>query len=327
MNYSVAIRTLGKSPDTLRRELESISRQTILPEKVVIYIAVGYQRPAFNVMNEVYIDTPKGMVAQRAMEYNEIDSELILLLDDDVELADNSAEILISELVSNDADCVAADTFKNHEMSVSSKIKAAVCNLVFPHFNQKWAFKIHSNGSFSYINNPTAVCYPSQSAAGPASLWRKASLLHLDFKSETWLDRLGFAYGDDDLEFYKLYINGGRLFVSFNSGITNLDAKTASSTYQKDERRLYVRAMSNHIRWYRMQFQTRRKGYERISSQCAYWLKQVWTLMLHLCLTVKSLNANPLKYYIKGIKAGIVYVKSQDYSKIPTYRNENTILR
>lgn len=53
----------------------------------------------------------------------------------------------------------------------------------------------------------------------------KASLLKIHLEDELWLDSLGFAYGDDELEFYKLHVNGGKLMVSFDGGISNLDAK------------------------------------------------------------------------------------------------------
>ena len=83
--YSVAIRTLGTSGDLLKRELQSLQRQTVRPQKVVIYIAEGYRRPSFTVADEQYIYVKKGMVAQAALDYDEIDTELILKLDDDVE--------------------------------------------------------------------------------------------------------------------------------------------------------------------------------------------------------------------------------------------------
>ena len=73
MTYSIAIRTLGTNPDVLCRELNSILRQTVQPEKVVVYIAKGYERPAFTVGNEEYVWVKKGMVAQRALRYDEID--------------------------------------------------------------------------------------------------------------------------------------------------------------------------------------------------------------------------------------------------------------
>ena len=84
LTYSVAIRTLGKSPETLRAELESLHAQTVKPEKIIIYLAKGYERPSFTVGYEEYVLVNKGMVAQRALPYDEIDSECVLLLDDDV---------------------------------------------------------------------------------------------------------------------------------------------------------------------------------------------------------------------------------------------------
>lgn len=111
MNYSVAIRTLGTNPELLKRELESIFRQTILPEKVIVYIAEGYKRPSFQIADEEYIWVRKGMVAQRALRYEEIESPYILLLDDDVELSPASAEKMLNAMLTYKADCVGADVF------------------------------------------------------------------------------------------------------------------------------------------------------------------------------------------------------------------------
>ena len=188
LTYSVAIRTLGTSLDTLRKELQSLHRQTIPPDRIVIYIAKGYQVPQFRIGMEEYVYVDKGMVSQRALHYNEIQSDCILLLDDDVELSPTSAETLLKQMMRENAHCVAADTFANHLMPVSQKIKAALSNFVFPNFSRKWAFKLHPNGSFSYINSVRKDLYPSQSAAGPAALWRKKDLLALRFQDEIWLD-------------------------------------------------------------------------------------------------------------------------------------------
>ena len=52
MTYSIAIRTLATNADVLRVELESITRQTVKPDKVKVYIAEGYDRPEFTVGDE-----------------------------------------------------------------------------------------------------------------------------------------------------------------------------------------------------------------------------------------------------------------------------------
>lgn len=326
MTYSVAIRTLGTSGDALRRELVSLHNQTVAPEKIVIYIAAGYPRPDFRVGIEEYVEVEKGMVSQRALPYSEIASDCIMLLDDDVEFAPDSAEILLRQLEDNQADCVAADTFANHKMSVTAKLRAAFSGLVFPHFNQKWAFKLHSNGSFSYISNPKRNIYQSQSAAGPASLWKRTSLLAMHFEDEKWLDKLGFAYGDDDLEFYKLHINGGRLFVSFNSGIRNLDSKSSSSVFQQDERKFYVRSMSNTIRWYRMHYEPLNTGVGRFKAKAAYGFKILWLGSIHTVMAVVTRKPSVLRMYMDGICDARNYVHSTDYKQIGRYKNENIVL-
>lgn len=326
MGYSVAIRTLGTSIESLERELISLHSQTVLPDAIIIYIASGYKKPDLRVGMERYVEVQKGMVAQRALDYRDISSEYIFLLDDDVTFAPDSAEILLRQLEESDADCIAADTFANHTMSFLSKARAAVSNLVFPHFGHKWAFKIHSNGSFSYINNPADGVYKSQSAAGPASLWRKSALTAIRLEDELWLDRFGFAYGEDDIEFYKLHINGGKLMVSFSSGVVNLDSKSSSASFQKNPKKLLVRSMSNLVRWHRMQYLPR-KTMGRMLASLNFGVKEAWLCMVHLALSVVVFDRTPIKCFLAGIRDGISFIRSNEYKYLPKYKNENFILR
>lgn len=164
MGYSVAIRTVGNSP-YLETELRSIYAQTIRPEKVNNYVPEGIPIHDFRIAYEEYFHVKKGMMHQRLLPYVEISSDCILMLDDDVELQPDSVEKLLKAMEENKADLVGADTFKNHKLSLSAKFKAAVSNLVFHHFSQKWTFKVHRSGSFSYINNPKKNHYPFQSCA------------------------------------------------------------------------------------------------------------------------------------------------------------------
>ena len=93
MTYSIAIRTLGTAGEKFRQELESIRAQTLLPDRVLVYIAEGYPRPGFTVGREEYIPVKKGMFTQRALPYDEVTSDCILLLDDDVLLLPGSTEM------------------------------------------------------------------------------------------------------------------------------------------------------------------------------------------------------------------------------------------
>ena len=70
--------------------------------------------------------------------------------DDDMELSPDCAERLVGDLERDHLDCVAADPVGNHKKPLSYKVRAMMGNLVFPHWSRKWAFKIHSCGSFTY---------------------------------------------------------------------------------------------------------------------------------------------------------------------------------
>lgn len=318
MNYSVAIRTLGTSV-TLNKELRSLFAQTQPPEKIVIYIAEGYKRPEFQIGNEQYVWIKKGMIAQRALKYDEIDSEYLLLLDDDVELATDSVERMLNAMKENNADCVGADTFKNQDMSFIEKTYAAVTNLVFPHWSNRWAFKIHRNGSFSYNNTPNGGFYESQSCAGPCSLWKKEALLKLHWEDETWLEELGFAYGDDALEFYKLYANGGKLGILYDSGVKNLDGKTASGGFQKDIKKFYVRSFASLAIWHRTIYKCQKDFINKTICAIDFGIKALWLLLINIVAGSAMRKIKVPYYYVLGLIDAIKYVSSEEYRNIPPY--------
>ncbi len=318
--YSIAIRTLGTSGEKFVRELESIKRQTVQPEKVIIYIAEGYQRPEYTIGKEEYVWVKKGMMAQRVLPYDEIDTPLILMLDDDVELADDSAQRLIEALEENDFDCIAAVTFRNYMISLPKKIYIALTNLVFPHWSDTWAVKIHSNGSFSYNNKVTKDVYLSQSAAGPAALWRKQVFRDLHYEDELWIDKFGFSYGDDNLIFNKLYKNGYRLGMHYNCGINHLDGKSSSGAFQRDPKKFYTRSMASLMVWHRICYNLRELPiYKKLWALLAFVCKSIWLFLSHIVASIYFRSPKVLYFYCKGICDGIKKVNSREYRQMPNY--------
>lgn len=316
LSYSIAIRTLGTNPDVLRLELESISRQTISPEKVLIYIAEGYVRPDFTVGKEEYVWVKKGMVTQRALEYREISSDVILMLDDDVELADDSAERMLNAMVDNEADCVAADTYKNQDMTMKQKLVAFATNFVYARGDDGWAFKQCRNGSFSYNGKPREGFYPTETFAGPCWMIKKEVLMAVRLQDELWLDEMGFAYGDDAVESYKIYINGYRSGVLYDSGVKNLDAKTSSGSYHRSEKKFYTRSFGMFAMWWRMIYLSRDKKW---LSVLLYSVKALWLLIVNIVAGIAMLNAKIPYNYVKGICDAWAYVHSPEYKAIPPY--------
>lgn len=320
MTYSIAIRTLGTAGEKFLEELRSIASQTVLPEKVVIYIAEGYSRPEFTVGQEEYVWVKKGMVAQRALPYDEISSDCILLLDDDVRLAPDSAERMLRAMEEQNMDCVAADVFKNHEMSLGVKLKSALSNWVFPHCSKRWAFKIHRTGSFSYNIDPEPRCYLSQSCGGPAMLWRKETLLRTRLQDELWMDSLGFAYGDDALISYKLYRNGGRLGVLYDSGVENLDAGSSSSLFKKSPDRIRVMAKATLMIWWRSLYRNGADTFgSRLLAAVCFCSRVLWQFVGISLLSAVKLSPEIAISYCRGILEGIRSSKSKSFNSLSPF--------
>ena len=320
LTYSIAIRTLGKSGDFFRRELEKIAAQTVQPDKVLIYIAAGCTRPDFQVGKEEYVWVKKGMVAQRILPYDEITSDVILMLDDDVELQPYSAERMLKAMEEHSADCIGADTFRNQDLSFAAKIYVAVTNLVFPHWSGKWAFKIRYNGSFSYNNHPTKFFYRSQSCAGNAMLWRMDSYRRLHLEDELWLDEMPFAYGEDMVESYKVHKNGLRLGVVYDSGCRHLDAGSSSGAFRKNPDRIRVRTMASFIIWWRTIYSTMQcRPVVKSYSVLSFFMKCLWQFMTVSILSVVRFSPRYVVLFLRGMCDGWKFVHTDKFRMLRNY--------
>lgn len=174
MNYTVVIRTLGKAGEKYQALLNSLNKQTIQPSKILVYIAEGYSIPKETIGKEQYIYVKKGMVAQRALPYDEVDTEYILFLDDDVYLPETAVAQLYQYLVDNDADVISPDVFPNAERSLLGKWMMRLSGrMVDRKDDGKWGYKVMHNSGYSYNANPKSGVYLSQTNAGPCFFCKK----------------------------------------------------------------------------------------------------------------------------------------------------------
>lgn len=268
MDYTVVIRTLGKAGIKYRQELDSLMTQTIPPKDIVVYIAEGYPRPKETCGKERYVYVKKGMVAQRALPYEEVTTEWILFLDDDVYLPPNAVSTLFKELQDNNGDVIAPCTFWNHKCSIRTKIiRSMTGREVCRFFGSSWAYKVLPTAGFSYLNNPRKGVYESQTNAGPCFLCRKADFLSINFQEESWLDDTSYALPDDQVMFYKMYLRGLRLLTSFDSGIIHLDAgSTINESSEKQFKQLYSEYRNKYIFWYRFLYSCNKSAIDKLIS-------------------------------------------------------------
>ena len=145
---------------------------------------------------------------------------------------------------------------------------------------------------------------------------KKTVLKSVRLEDELWMDRMGFPYGEDAVESYKLFVNGFKCGVLYDSGVKNLDAKTSSGVYHKTERKFYTRSYGMFATWWRMIYTSRDKQW---LSALLFGLKAWWQLNLHVLLGIVKLNVKIPLNYMKGLKDAWAFVHSDEFKAIPPY--------
>lgn len=311
MEYTAVIRTLGKGGGYYQKTLDSLILQSIPPSAIIVYIAENYPLPSETVGVERYVYVKKGMVAQRALPYDEVDSEFILFLDDDVYLPPTGVETLYHEFQQYKGDVISPYVFYNHKKSIKDKIRLAVFGREFCRlFGNRWGFKVLSTAGFSYINNPKKAVYESQTNAGPCFLCRKEDFLNIKYEDELWLDEAPYAFPDDQVMYYKMYLNGLKILTSYDSGIVHLDAGSSTGNVDRTCKVIYSEYRNKLIFWHRF-----------IYSNEKNYLLRLWKIA---CITyvygLQSINATykllkgrkeEARVFFLGIKDALIFIRNR----------------
>ena len=206
-------------------------------------------------------------------------------------------------------------------MTWKQMLMSFVTNGVYARKDDGWAFKQNRSGSFTFNRNPQNSFCLTESFAGPCWMAKKEVLKAIHFEHELWMDQMGFSYGDDAVESYKLFLNGFRCGVLYDSGVKNLDAKTSSGAYHKTEKKFYTRSYGMFVTWWRMIYTSRDK---RWLSALLFGLKAGWQFNLHILLGLAKMNMKIPSNYFKGLKDGWTFVHSDEYKVIPSYVINNS---
>lgn len=314
MNYTAVIRTLGTAGKKYQTLLDSLNRQTIQPLKILVYIAEGYAIPKETIGKEQYIYVKKGMVAQRALRYHEVDTEFILFLDDDVHLPEIAVEQLYQYLIDYNADVISPDVFPNAERSFLGKCLMMLSGRMLARKNDgKWGYKVMRNSGYSYNNHPKPGVYWSQTNAGPCFFCRKKDFLKIHFEEELWMDNLKYAQGDDQVMFYKMYLLGLKQLTWFGSGIKHLDAGSTMMSEEKEKRLIYSDFRFKTIFWHRFIYEPDKSFISRVWSMLCIGYALCFTLLISV------LKFNPTIFLLKcqAIKEAIGFIRSKEYMNLP----------
>ena len=312
MEYTVVIRTLGKAGEKYQTMLESLKVQTIPPQNIFVYIAEGYPIPKETIDEERYIYVKKGMVAQRALPYSEVETEYILFLDDDLAFPPNTVEDMYKALINCHGDVISPDIFPNATRSLKSELMMTISGRMRARRCDKtWGYKVMRNGGYSYNKHPQEVM-SSQTNAGACFLCRKEDFLRLHFEDELWLDSTSYPLGEDQVMYYKMYLKGMKILTWYKNGFVHLDAGGNTSP-EKEQKLIYSDFRFKTIFWHRFIWQCE-KGL----------LLKIWSILcigyaFGFALGISILKGEWKIFQLKrdAIKDGIAFIHSESYKKLP----------
>ena len=312
MQYTAVIRTLGTAGEKYQTLLNSLVAQTIQPSAILVYIAEGYPLPKETIGKERCIYVKKGMVAQRALLYLEVETEYILFLDDDVYLASDSVEILYRQLKEKHADVISPDVFYNATRSLKSELMMTISGRMRARRCDKtWGYKVMRNGGYSYNKHPQEVM-SSQTNAGACFLCRKDDFLRLHFEDELWLDSTSYPLGEDQVMYYKMYLKGMKILTWYKSGFAHLDAGGNTSP-EKEEKLIYSDFRFKTIFWHRFVWQCEKSLLLKLWSIACI----IYTIGFSLSISILKGEWKIFRLKRDAIKDGIAFIHSESYKKLP----------
>lgn len=319
MEYTAVIRTLGKAGIKYKQLLYSLDRQTIKPKKILVYIAEGFAIPNETIGWEEYIYVKKGMVAQRALKYEEVDTEFILFLDDDLAFPEDTVEKMFFLMQKENADVISPDIFPNASRPLLSEIMMTMSGRMIARRNDKyWGYKVMRTSGYSYNKCPVKEVYWSQTNAGACFLCSKKNFLKVHLEDELWMDKMPYAMGEDQVMYYKMYLLGLKQLTWYKHEFIHLDAG-GNMQAEKEKKIIYSDFWVKTIFWHRFVYGPERSFFSRMLSVFSIVYFFIFSLLISL------LKGNVDIFVIKktAIMNGYKFLQSSEYKMLPLVINRN----
>lgn len=308
MEYTAVIRTLGTAGEKYQQLLDSLECQSIKPKDIIVYIAEGYSLPKETIGEERYVYVKKGMVAQRALSYDEVKTEYILYLDDDLLFPKDTVANMYFLLKENNGDVISPDIFPNAVRPLISELMMTLSGRMRARRgDKKWGYKVMRTGGYSYNKNPNIVLQ-SQTNAGAMFLCKKDDFLRIKFDDELWLDEQKYALGDDQVMFYKMHKNGLKILTWYDHKVEHLDGGDNLSP-EKERNLIYSDFRFKTIFWHRFIFLPEKKNLKKLWSTLCIGYAFLFALIISLI----KFQFDILKLKWDAINDGRNFIKSNEY--------------
>lgn len=311
--YTAVVRTLGTAGDKYQQLLNSLDNQSLPPSEIIIYIADGYPLPKETIGKERYVHVRKGMLTQRALNYDDVNTEYILFLDDDLMLSTDEVQKMYDYLNIYNADVIAPDIFSNAGRSFTSEVMMTLSGRMMPRRDDGcWGYKVMKNSGYSYNKHPRKSVYRSQTNAGACFLCKKEDFLKAQINQELWVDDVKYPQGEDQVMYYKMHLRGLKVITYYDHSIKHLDGGNNMSA-EKERTLVYSDFRFKTIFWHRFILKPER----RLLSKIYCCLAMGYTISFAFLVSLIKCRFDIIKIKYTAIKDAVKFIKSNEYRSLP----------
>lgn len=312
LSYSVVIRTLGNTGLKYKALLDSIAKQTIKPEEIIVAIPDGYELD-YSYGNERVVRCKRGMVTQRAVGIMAAKSDYILVVDDDVEFEPTMVEELYQYMISNNLNCClpmgGVDNNKDTntidlKYPLSTRLRNGFTGQMFTSRKKSIYLDVLTlaAGHKVYINsNNLDTCYLCTTACFQCFLIETKWAKMAHYEDETWLEEgsyTSYSSYDEPVFFSKLNKIGLRMAYALRTRYKHLDAGAGHRTRSKLEDkslRYFSIARNRTVYWYRFIYLYQTSRIDKLRAL-------FWGLYSFINWTTWTILINCHPKYYKSIK-------------------------
>lgn len=326
IDYSVAIRTTGKGGEKYQKLLDSLKIQTVLPNEILVVLPEGADLPGERLGTEKFIFAPRGMMTQRIFGVENARNEIVLCCDDDIEFDKDFVQKLLRPILDKSYDIVVGELLaflppKGKFKNISSILSLSA--IPMGKGSGKYVRIIRSGGWKYYRFDPNVPRYlPTESAAGTMLMTTKTAWTRLRFKDELWAQHGALAPMEDQIMFYKAFLQGSRVAVVTDAHYIHNDSKNSLSNAEAKIQKSRYSGYNHRVFWQRFIYDQQKNKAARIVSHYLYLHKYLVGRAFMLATSIyKPERRSFLKEMAKGEQAAKSFIKSDSYAGMkPIYR-------
>ena len=314
IDYSVVIRTTGKSNKKYIALMDSIDNLIPKPKEIIIVLPEGYDKPRYQLGWETFYFTKKGMVSQRLYGIKQCTTKYALISDDDISFESDFVRKLYEPIKMRLGQFSAGPLYSFLPRRGFNSLICTVNSSAVPTlFNKKKYCKLLRTTGYSYNRNldDKVKYYEAESLAWTCFLAETESLKRIDLCSENWLDKYGYAAHDDTTMFYKAYLLGMKSIVVSDAYYNHLDAKT--STQGNSDKVIFSTAFNRMVFWHRFIYKKQSNHFKKMWTRICFRYNTIWNYIMQFALG----NKNNFKVFFHGSKTAKLYLKSDEYKLLP----------